>query len=231
MKSKKTHKKNQKKIKFHKLPNQPFKDSKRLNINKTQKEILFSNIYHSPIHRREKRNSIKSSALENLLKTIEDKYSPKESKILKKRVKKMHSSNKINTIKFKNNLTKKLVQKEEEEEKNNKKFLNLQKNIKLEKYKVTPKKYTSSNNINYFKSFTNFNNKYYNISTNFKNPKKTVINNEIEKTIFSNNKSLYKAKTVKNTIQKEKKNKDLNIEKGKLNDTINCLKKKFLCCL
>ena len=221
MKSKKTHKKNQKEIKFHKLPNQPFKDSKRLNINKTQKEILFSNIYHSPIHRREKRNSIKSSALENLLKTIEDKYSPKESNILKKRVKKMHSSNKINTIKFKNNLTKKLVQKEEEEEeKNNKKFLNLQKNIKLEKYKITPKKYTSSNNINFFKSFTNF-----------KNPKKTVINNEIEKTIFSNNKSLYKAKTVKNTIQKEKKNKDLNIEKGKLNDTINCLKKKFLCCL
>ena len=231
MKSKKTHKKNQKEIKFHKLPNQPFKDSKRLNINKTQKEILFSNIYHSPIHRREKRNSIKSSALENLLKTIEDKYSPKESKILKKRVKKMNSSNKINTIKFKNNLTKKLVQKEEEEEKNNKKILNLQKNIKLEKYKITPKKYTSSNNINFFKSFTNFNNKYYNISTNFKNPKKTVINNEIEKTIFSNNKSLYKAKTVKNTIQKEKKNKDLNIEKGKLNDTINCLKKKFLCCL
>ena len=50
MKSKKTHIKNHKEIKFHKLPNQPFKDLKKLNINKAQKEILFSNIYHSPIH-------------------------------------------------------------------------------------------------------------------------------------------------------------------------------------
>ena len=49
----------------------------------------------------------------------------------------MNSSNKINTIKFKNNLAKKLVQKEEEE--NNKGIQGLQNNIKLEKYKISLK--------------------------------------------------------------------------------------------
>ena len=171
------HKKH-KEVKFHKLPSQTFKSLKRFSINKPTNDLLLINAYHSPTHKKDKkgkRYSIKSYALESLLKFVDEKYSPNENKLQLKGPKKMHSTNKIGSIKFKSNLKKKLLEKKEEEK--NEQIKELRHLINLDKKNVQPKKYTSSNNIYFGKSFlfNNLNNKNHN---NSNKKKRTVIKNE-----------------------------------------------------
>ncbi len=229
------HKKH-KEVKFNKVSTQTFKSLKRFSINKSPNDLILINAYHSPIHKKDKkgkRYSINSYALENLLKFVEDKYSPKENKLLFKEPKKMHSTNKINSIKFKSNLRKKLLQKKEEEK--NEQIKELRYHINLGQKNVQPKKYTSSNNINFCKSFlfNNLNNKNHN---NSNKKKRTVINNENEKiTNYISNNNINKEKKEKKKKKKnkeEKKNNDITTtDKEKLNNIINSKKKSFFCCL
>ncbi len=234
MKKTKTISKKHKDIIFHKLSNQPFKAMKRFSINRTSKDLLFRDTYHSPKNKKIKKNSVQSSILENLLKSVEEKYSPTSKKILNNNYIKMNSTNKINNIKFKNFFSNKLLQKAEEENNENLKFRKLNSCLKLDKNNIQPKKFTSSNNVNFFKNFIYSNLKNNNNGTqNYKNKRKSFIPNELLKTInnSNSNNNVNKEKKKKKEIKEEKKNNDLTPKKEITDNTINGFKNKFFCCL
>ena len=207
MKKTKTISKKHKDIIFHKLSNQPFKAMKRFSINRTSKDLLFRDTY-SPKNKRIKKNSVQSTILENLLKSVEEKYSPTSKKILNNNYITMNSTTKINNIKFKNFFSNKLLQKAEEENNENLKFRKLNSCLKLDKNNIQPKKFTSSNNVNFFKNFIYSNLKNNNNGTqNYKNKRKSFIPNELLKTKnnSNSNNNVNKEKKKKKEIKEEKK--------------------------
>ncbi len=229
-----------KEIQFFKLPTKTFKTTKKLGIFKDQND-LFIREYNSPTHKRGHRNSIQSTAFEKYLKQIDEIFSPSHKKHLFKDAHKMHSTNKINTIKYKSGLQKKLSEKKEEEKNEPNKEISSPKNIyrKICSQNLTKKyhKYNSiSNKSNIF--FNNETKKFDSI--NYKNIKKinflnnnnnNVIKKESKKKELTKIKENKDDKENKETNKEEKKNNAVNEDKEKSDNIINNKKKKFFCCL
>ena len=233
-------------IKFNKVEKKNFKHAKRLSLNKSPDKLNILNEYysHSPQNKKKKRNSIKSNAINKLLKNIEDNYSITK-KHSNKNFKKMHSSNKINTIKFKNLILSKKKGIIKDEEKNEEEDDDLPICLNLGNKNIQQKRYTSSNNIHHIfksiinKDLINKNNNYNKKSKEFNTiniykesnkpikKKKKKKENKIEKK---------QSKEILENIQnKSQKENNLNIneikDKEKNKKSINNIKSKFFCCL
>ena len=167
--------KRNKSLKFNRVEKHNFKNAKRLSINKSINDINNIIIYeHSPSNKKDRKRQSQLSPSLNVAKHIDENNSPTKNKNPLKTMKKLHSSNKIQMIRFKDFLKKKSFFKKEEQknETNN----NLPIVLKLEQKNIgEAKKYTSSNNIAHiFKSYSKELFKNINRKNRIKN------NNEIE---------------------------------------------------
>jgi len=201
-----TNNKKNKEVKFHKVKTQNFNNAKKYKINK----------------------SSRTSALDNLLKNVDEQYSLENKKICKIS-KKLCSSKQINLISNK-------ILALKEKEKNLGKT-NISAFLKNEDKKKKLKKYNSSKNLHYIKNIINNNNlnskknkldkknKKLNINENDKNDS-YIINNELNQFIERNDKENKENKENK----EENKNNDDTHDKERADNIVETIKNKFLCC-
>ena len=94
-------KKRKKIIHFNIVEEKNFKNAKKFNPNKSLNDVTLIIEHTSPNnHKRDKRNSIKSTIIENLLKCVEKKYLLTDNKNEFIIPKKLRSTNKVTKIKF-----------------------------------------------------------------------------------------------------------------------------------
>ena len=110
-----TNNKKRKEVRFHKVNTNNFNRAKKFYANKSSNEIkIKDNI--SPLTKRDKRDSIRSSIIENILKNVENKYCISVNKnLLKKTNKKIGSSNQVKSSQFKEIIQKKNIEKREKQ--------------------------------------------------------------------------------------------------------------------
>jgi hypothetical protein len=168
--------KRNKSLKFNRVAKHNFKFAKRLSINKSINESNNNMIIyeHSPTNKKDKKRKSLSSAIK-VAKDIEENYSLTKNRNPLKTMKKLHSTNKIQMIRFKDLILKQknfLKKEEQKNETNN----NLPIILKLEhKNLEEKKKFTSSNNIGHIlKSYSK------DLFKNFNRKSKIKNNNEIE---------------------------------------------------
>ena len=201
-----TNNKKNKQVKFHKVKTQNFNNAKKYKINK----------------------SSRTSALDKLIKNVDEQYSLEKKKICKIS-KKLCSSKEINLI---SNQILALKEKEKNLGKTN-----ISAFLKNEDKKKKLKKYNSSKNIHLFKNIiinNNLNsknnkldkkNKKLNINENDKNDS-YIINNELNQFIERNDKENKENKENK----EENKNNDDTHDKERADNIVETIKNKFLCC-
>ena len=214
-----TNNKKLKGVKFHKVKTNNFNKAKKFDANKSSNAINLKNNI-SPITRRDKKDSIRSSILENFLKKVEKQYFITENQnLLKKSNKKIGSSNQMKSLKFKEIMqNKNIVQREKKK--------NIGAKIPLQLKQVEKKE--KEKNIS--------------VKQNFKHCK-TLDNNINKKNIYGNEKNscigIYnsnktnrskKSKNIKEN-KEEKKSNDDTLEKEKTENLAKIIKKKCFCCL
>ena len=189
--------KRNKSLKFNRVEKHNFKNAKRLSINKSISESNNNIINeHSPSNKKRVKRQSQLSPVLNYVKHIDRNYSPIKNRNATKTVKKLHSSNKIQMLKFKDFIKKKNFFKKEEQknETNN----NLPIILKLEQNNIgEKKKFISSNNIvHLFKNYTK------DLFKNINRKNKNKNNNEIENenTNYDNN-NIGKVKKKKKEIK------------------------------
>ena len=210
---------NQKKHKdviFHKVN---FRNAKRFNKNKSPNEMISLKTNYFTSNSKEKDKSFQSSAMDNLIKNIEDKYSIFENNNLIKIPKRRYSSKKTN-----NN---KIFNKGKEENKNERNY-QFSKFLKIGRNLSGYKRYNSSNRINQFKKFSNGNKDL----NSLENEQETYCNNiskEKKKKTKKKNIEYQKNKLYKE--EKEKKVRDNFQVKEKYENFVNKRRNNLLCCL
>ena len=214
-----TNNKKRKEVRFHKVNTNNFNRAKKFYANKSSNEIkLKDNI--SPLTKRDKRDSIRSSIIENILKNVENKYCISVNKnLLKKTNKKIGSSNQVKSSQFKEIIQKKnIVKREKQKNIGAKKPLKLKQDENKQKEKNIP--------VN-----THF--KYCKTLDNNINRKKIYENDKISYVVHYNSNKTNRSKKSKKMkeVKEEKKNNDDTIEKEKTENLANTIKKKFCCCL
>ena len=210
-----TNNKKHKEVKFHKVKTNNFNKAKKYDINKSLNEMtLKENI--STITKRDKRDSIKTSVLENFVNNISILGN---KNLFKKPNNKLENSNLIKLKQFKEILKKtNKTQREKQKKVGIKIPLNLKKNEKGEK----PRKISFNKNVKYCRTFDN---NYLNNKNSYENEKNTfIINNNTNRT-----KKSRKSKDIK----EEKKINDDTLEKERIRteNITKTIKKKCFCCL
>ena len=148
--------KRRKNMKFNKVGKHNFKYAKKLSVNKSINDYNNNLIYaHTPNNKKEKRRRSQISSALKVCKNIEENYPLTKNKDPLKTMKKMHSTNKIQMIKFIDLIHRQKSSRKKEEKKNE---TNNQLPIILkldQKDTNEKKKFTSSNNIAHiFKNYT-----------------------------------------------------------------------------
>lgn len=93
-------KKKGKKVQFHKVEKKKFNNAKKYILNKSLNNVSCINEGISPKSHKEINNSVGSIILEELVKSIEDKFLITDNKIDFVVPKKLRSTNKVNKVKF-----------------------------------------------------------------------------------------------------------------------------------
>ena len=202
--------KNCKDIKFHKIS---LKNVKK--IEKSSQDIPNLQSYY--LLNKEK-NSFKSSVIDNILKTVEDKYTViNNNKNLINHPRRIKSSKKNIAFKFKELILNQKSKRNEEIEKKNDEEKEIKNNLKVtSRYEKEKKDVVSE--IKRCK--TSYNNKYIkNKIININHGKRQLTNNNLIK-----NKKIKKGK-------KHETNSNKNIKNEKSEGFVNKKKFKFLCCL
>jgi len=208
-----TNNKKHKEIKIHKLNSQYFNNAKKYNTNKSTNEIALIKQNMSPIKRR-KRNSIRSSIIDNFLHIEEKSVSGKFRNAIKI-PNNIGSANHVNKIDFKDiiHLQKKhkerhqILKQDSKKSKNNTSSINIFMNNNIDK------------KIKNFTKIENDKHNNYNIINNNNITNRSKISKKIK-----NNKENKENK-------EEKKNNDDTQEKGKPENLAKTIKKKLFCCL
>ena len=208
-----TNNKKHKEIKIHKLNSQYFNNAKKYNTNKSTNEIALIKQNISPIKRR-KRNSIRSSIIDNFLHIEEKSVSGKFRNAIKI-PNNIGSANHVNKIDFKDiiHLQKKhkerhqILKQDSKKSKNNASSINIFMNNNIDK------------KIKNFTKIENDKHNNYNIINNNNITNRSKISKKIK-----NNKENKENK-------EEKKNNDDTQEKGKPENLAKTIKKKLFCCL
>ena len=208
-----TNNKKHKEIKIHKLNSQYFNNAKKYNTNKSTNEIALIKQNISPIKRR-KRNSIRSSIIDNFLHIEEKSVSGKFRNAIKI-PNNIGSANHVNKIDFKDiiHLQKKhkerhqILKQDSKKSKNNTSSINIFMNNNIDK------------KIKNFTKIENDKHNNYNIINNNNITNRSKISKKIK-----NNKENKENK-------EEKKNNDDTQEKGKPENLAKTIKKKLFCCL
>ena len=208
-----TNNKKHKEVQFHKLKTQYFNNAKKYNTNKSTNEIALIKQNISPIKRR-KRNSIRSSIIDNFLHIEEKSVSGKFRNAIKI-PNNIGSANHVNKIDFKDiiHLQKKhkerhqILKQDSKKSKNNTSSINIFMNNNIDK------------KIKNFTKIENDKHNNYNIINNNNITNRSKISKKIK-----NNKENKENK-------EEKKNNDDTQEKGKPENLAKTIKKKLFCCL
>ena len=216
-----TNNKKRKEVKFHKVKTNNFNKAKKIDANKSSNEIkLKENI--SPITKRDKRSSVRSSILENLLKNVEKKYCIIEKQnLLKKTNKNIDSSNQIKSLKFKD-----IIQNKNINQKEKKKNIGVKMPLKLKQIEKKEKEKNISVNNKKLKHCKTLDNNI-NKKNNYGNEKNSCI------VIYNSNKTnrSKKSKNMKENKEEKKSNNDDTLEKEKTENLAKIIKKKCFCCL
>jgi len=140
--------KRNKSLKFNRVGKHNFKFAKRLSINKSINDSNNNFIYdRTPNNKKEKRKRSQINSVLNVCKNIDENYSLAKNREPLKTMKKLHSTNKIQMIKFKNIILRQKSFRKKEEQKNETDN-QLPIILKLDqKNKDEKKKFISSNNI------------------------------------------------------------------------------------
>lgn len=187
--------KRNKSLKFNRVEKHKFKFAKRLSINKSNNDSNNNFIYdHSPNNKKEKRRRSQISSALKASKNIDENYSPTKNKEPLKTMKKLHSTNKIQMIRFKDLILKQKNYLKKEEQKNETNnylpiVLKLDQNNAGEK-----KKFISSNNIAHILNYT-----------------KDLFKKDFRKTKIKNNNDFENENTnydINNVVKIKKKNKE-----------------------
>ena len=197
-------------IKFHKVS---LKNVKR--IERSSQDIPNLNNY---LLNKDNKNSLKSTAKDNILKTIEDKYSViNNNKNLINRPRRIKSTKKNMVFKVKDLILNQKYKKNEEEEKN------IEENEINNNLKVTSRNEKEKKDVVFgikrCKTLCN---------TNY-NKNKIINNNQGKKQLTKNNDIIKNKKTKKG--KKHKNNNNKNIKNEQSEGFVNKKKFKFLCCL
>ena len=200
--------KNSKNIIFHKVN---LKNSKR--IERSSQDIPYLQCNY--LLNKDNKNSFKSSAIDNILKTIEDKYTVSNKNLIS-HPRRIKSSKKNISFKVKDLILNQKSKKHEEEEKKNDEEKEMINNLKITTRNEKEKKEVVSN----IKRCKTSCNKY--------NKNKIINNNHGKKELTNNN-------IIKNKKTKKIKNHEINSNKNIMNEQsegfVNKKKFKFLCCL
>ena len=187
--------KRNKSLKFNRVEKHKFKFAKRLSINKSNNDSNNNFIYdHTPNNKKEKRRRSQISSALKASKNIDENYSPTKNKEPLKTMKKLHSTNKIQMIRFKDLILKQKNYLKKEEQKNETNnylpiVLKLNQNNAGEK-----KKFISSNNIAHILNYT-----------------KDLFKNDFRKTKIKNNNDFENENTnydINNVVKIKKKKKE-----------------------
>ena len=208
--------KKHKEVKFHKVN---FNNAKKIIRNETSNKMIFLKTNHY-LNNKEKEKTFQISAIDNLIRNVEDKYSTLEVNNLLKAPKRNFSSKKIN------NNNKNLMNKKEQEESKNGRNYQLSKFLKIGQNLKVYRKYNSCKKLIHFKKFCNINKD----TNSLKNEQETYCNN-----ISKGKKRIKSKKDIK--IKKDKfynevnKLNDNNQEKEKYENFVNKKSKILFCCL
>jgi len=209
-----TNNKKHKEIKIHKLNSQYFNNAKKYNTNKSTNEIALIKQNISPIKRR-KRNSIRSSIIDNFLHIEEKSVSGKFRNAIKI-PNNTGSANHVNKIDFKDIIH---LQKKHKE-----RHQILKQDSKKSKKNISTRNISMNNNIDKkiinFAKIENDKNNSYNIVNNNNITNRT----KRSKKIKNNKENKEEKKNNDDTHEKEK-------EKEKPENLVKTIKKKFFCCL
>ena len=209
-----TNNKKHKEIKIHKLNSQYFNNAKKYNTNKSTNEIALIKQNISPIKRR-KRNSIRSSIIDNFLHIEEKSVSGKFRNAIKI-PNNIGSANHVNKIDFKDIIH---LQKKHKE-----RHQILKQDSKKSKKNISTRNISMNNNIDKkiinFAKIENDKNNSYNIVNNNNITNRT----KRSKKIKNNKENKEEKKNNDDTHEKEK-------EKEKPENLVKTIKKKFFCCL
>ena len=209
-----TNNKKHKEIKIHKLKTQYFNNAKKYNVNKSTNEIVLIKQNMSPI-KRSKRNSIRSSIIDNFLHIEENSVSGKFRNAIKI-PNNIRSTNHVNKINSKDIIH---LQKKHKE-----RLQILKQDSKKSKKNISTRNISMNNNIDKkiinFAKIENDKNNSYNIVNNNNITNRT----KRSKKIKNNKENKEEKKNNDDTHEKEK-------EKEKPENLVKTIKKKFFCCL
>ena len=222
-----TNYKKHKEVKFHKVKTNNFNKAKKFDINKSLNEMIIKeNI--STITKRDKRDSIKTSVLDNFAKNVSIL---RNKNLFKKPNNKLENSNLIKLMQFKEILKKiNKTQREKKKRVGIKIPLKLKQNEKDEKDEKGEKgekgekqrKISFNKNVKYCRTFDN----------NFFN-NKNIYENEKNTFIINNNSNRTKKSRKSKDNKEEKKINDETLEKERIRteNITKTIKKKCFCCL
>lgn len=222
--------KKHKDVKFHKVKTQCFNNAKKYKLYKSTNQIPCLKTSKSPPNKRSRRKSIRSLALNEILKKVGEQYllPDKNNKLIIP--KKNQSSSKINMVKLNNLFPKKVINKKDQTNiKANKNHINPNKSNVMKSFKNC----CSSNQIKHLKTFwdkkINLNKNKNEVEINLN--EKETLNNYFNDNDIDNNNNINKYKIKLNCKKNEEEKKNSDDTKDKVKNVVKTIKRKFLCCL